>query len=749
MKKISTLRARTLADTTRLVCAGLAWCAIAGGATAAGPAAEPQARPWMNAALSPDERARLLERELTDDERFGLLHSPMPLEFLGYRRPDGVPASAGYVAGVPRLGLPSLHESDASLGVTNPLNTRVGDTATALPSGLALASTWNPALARRAGAAIGREAHAKGFNVLLAGGVNLARDPRAGRNFEYLGEDPLLAGVLAGASISGVQSEHVVSTVKHFALNAYETGRNYHNAVIDEAALRESDLLAFQLAIEAGRPGSVMCAYNKVNGVYACENDYLLGKVLKGDWKYPGWVMSDWGAVHSTEAARVLDHQSGEQLDKTVYFGAPLRKAVEAGQIPRQRISDMVRRMLRSMFAHGLFEQPAGGGTFDTAAHARIAREAATEGMVLLRNEADILPLAPGRKTIAVIGGNASLGVLSGGGSTQVTPTNAPPYVERLGGTGPLDLVFRNVYWFGPGPLAAIRERAGNEATIVFNDGRYVASAVEMARKADVVIVFGTQWNGENEDLPDLGLPQGQDTLIDAVAAANPRTVVVLETGNPVSMPWLRRTAAVLQAWYPGQEGAAAIADVLFGQANPSGRLPVTFPASTSQLPRPTLPGFGLPPEQPFDIHYSEGADVGYRWFARTGQKPLFPFGFGLSYTRFDVAALKVTGGKTLTVTFDIVNTGARAGAGVPQVYLRSAAGKVSTRLIGWDKVQLAPGERRRVSVTADPRLLARFDAKANCWRIDAGEYRVNVGLHADDARLSGGATITKATISP
>jgi beta-glucosidase len=745
MKKISALRARMLADTTRLVCAGLAWCAIAGGATAA----EPQARPWMNAALSPDERARLLEHALTDEERFGLLHSPMPLEFLGYRRPDGVPASAGYVAGVPRLGLPSLHESDASLGVTNPLNTRVGDTATALPSGLALASTWNPALARRAGAAIGREAHAKGFNVLLAGGVNLARDPRAGRNFEYLGEDPLLAGVLAGASISGVQSEHVVSTVKHFALNAYETGRNYHNAVIDEAALRESDLLAFQLAIEAGRPGSVMCAYNKVNGVYACENDYLLGKVLKGDWKYPGWVMSDWGAVHSTEAARVLDHQSGEQLDKAVYFGAPLRKAVEAGQIPRQRISDMVRRMLRSMFAHGLFEQPAGGGTFDTAAHARIAREAATEGMVLLRNEADILPLAPGRKTIAVIGGNASLGVLSGGGSTQVMPTNAPPYVERLGGTGPLDLVFRNVYWFGPGPLAAIRERAGNEATIVFNDGRYVASAVEMARKADVVIVFGTQWNGENEDLPDLGLPQGQDTMIDAVAAANPRTVVVLETGNPVSMPWLPRTAAVLQAWYPGQEGAAAIADVLFGKANPSGRLPVTFPASTSQLPRPALPGFGLPPEQPFDIDYNEGADIGYRWFARTGQKPLFPFGYGLSYTSFDVAALKVTGGKTLTVTFDIVNTGARAGAGVPQVYLRSAAGKVATRLIGWDKVQLAPGERKRVSVTADPRLLAHFDAKTNCWRIDAGEYRVNVGLHADDARLSGGATITKATISP
>lgn len=745
MKKSVSPQSSKLARASKLACAGLAWGALAGSIAAA----ELPARPWMNAALSPDERARLLERELTPDERFSLLHSPMPLEFLGYQRPPGVPASAGYVAGVPRLGLPSLHESDASLGVTNPLNTRPGDTATALPSGLALASTWNPALACRAGAAIGREAHAKGFNVLLAGGVNLARDPRAGRNFEYLGEDPLLAGTLAGASISGVQGEHVVSTVKHFALNAYETGRNYHNAVIDEAALRESDLLAFQLAMEAGRPGSVMCAYNKVNGAYACENDYLLGKVLKGDWKFPGWVMSDWGAVHSAEAARVLDHQSGEQLDKEVYFGAPLRKAVESGKIPQQRISDMVRRMLRSMFAHGLFEHPAGGGRFDTAAHAGISREAATEGMVLLRNEGGMLPLAPGAKTIAVIGGNASLGVLSGGGSTQVMPTNAAPYVERLGGTGALDLVFRNVYWFGPGPLAAIRERAGKDATIVFNDGRYIASAVETARKADVVIVFGTQWNGENEDLPDLSLPQGQDALIDAVAAANPRTVVVLETGNPVGMPWLPRTAAVLQAWYPGQEGAAAIADVLFGQANPSGRLPMTFPRSVSQLPRPELPGFGLPLEQPFDIDYNEGADIGYRWFARTGQKPLFPFGFGLSYTSFDVAGLKVIGGKTLNVTFEVVNTGKRAGAGVPQVYLRSAAGKASTRLLGWDKVQLEPGERRRVSVSVDPRLLASFDVRANRWRIDGGEYAVSVGQHADDVRLSGTARITATTIAP
>jgi beta-glucosidase len=703
----------------------------------------------MNTSLSPDERARLLEHELTAEERFGLVHSPMALDILGYKRPAGVPASAGYVAGVARLGLPALHESDASLGVTNPMNARPGDTATALPSGQTLAATWNVALARESGAAIGKESHAKGFNVLLAGGANLARDPRGGRNFEYLSEDPWLTGVMAGASIAGIQSAHVVSTVKHFALNAYETGRNTHNAVIGDAAFRESDLLAFQLAIERGRPGSVMCSYNKVNSVYACENDYLLGKVLKQDWRYPGWVMSDWGAVHSVDAAKVLDHQSGEQLDKEVYFGVPLRKAVEAGTIPSDRISDMARRMLRSMFAHGVFDHPAGGAQVDLGAHARIAHQIAAEGIVLLRNEKGLLPLAPGPKRIAIIGGNATIGVLSGGGSTQVTPPNVRPYVQPLGGAGPMDAMFRNAYWTGPGPLSAIREQAGQGATVVFDDGRYPASAAALARGADVVILFATQWNGENEDVPDLTLPQGQDELIGAVAAANPNTVVVLETGNPVHMPWLAQTAAVVQAWYPGQEGAAAIADVLFGRVNPSGHLPVTFPQAESQLPRPSLPGAGLVPDSAFDIEYKEGADVGYRWFARTGQKPLFPFGYGLSYTSFAVSGLKVTGGKTLTVSFDVTNTGKRSGADVPQVYLRSAAGKAQVRLIGWDKVELAPGERKRISVTADPRLLANFDTVAGHWRVDAGEYMVSVGEHAEDTRLSGGARISAQTIAP
>lgn len=706
-------------------------------------------RPWMNTALTADVRAHLLEQALTPDERLSLVHSQMALEFGEFHRPAGAIGSAGYVPGVARLGIPALNQSDASLGVTNPLGVRPGDTATALPSGLALAATWNVQLARDSGAAIGREAHAKGFNVLLAGGANLTRDPRGGRNFEYLGEDPWLAGVMAGESIAGIQSAKVVSTIKHFALNPYETSRNHHSGNIDMAALRESDLLAFEVGIERGQPGAVMCAYNKVNGVYACENEALLGGVLKGDWGYKGWVMSDWGAVHSTvAAARVLDHESGEQLDKQVFFGEPLKQAVAAGTVPPQRISDMVRRILRSMFAVGLFEHPPVAAKIDFDAHARLSRQVAAEGIVLLRNERATLPLSPALRRIAVIGGNASLGVLSGGGSSQVTPAGKAPLVLPLGGNGPKDAFFRRATYFASAPLDAIRARAP-EAEVIFDDGRYPAAAAELARSADVAIVFGVQWNGEAEDVPDLSLPQGQDALIAAVAAANARTVVVLETGGPVDMPWLNASAAVLAAWYPGQEGGAAIADVLFGATNPSGRLPMTFPTSLAQLPRPVLPGQGQARDAAFDITFNEGADVGYRWFHRTGAQPLFAFGHGLSYTTFALSDLRVEAGKTLTVSFDVVNTGKLSGADVPQVYLSAAAGKPMRRLIGWDKVQLAPGERKRVSIVADPRLLAHFDSKSNRWKVAAGEYRVMVGGSATQAALEGNARLGARSIKP
>ncbi len=723
----------------------LACCALAASTAAAADAA----RPWMNTALSPDARARLLEQALTLDERLALVHSPMAME-LGeaFKKPVGAIGSAGYVAGVARVGIPALNQSDASLGVTNPVNMRPGDTATALPSGLSLAATWDPQLARASGAAIGREAHAKGFNVLLAGGANLTRDPRGGRNFEYVGEDPLLAGVMTGASIAGIQSAHVVSTTKHFALNAYETSRDHQNGKIEPEALRESDLLAFQLAVERGQPGSIMCAYNKINAVYACENVPLLGDVLKRDWGYKGWVMSDWGAVHSTAAANVLDHESGEQLDKQVYFGEPLKQAMAAGTVAPSRLSDMVQRILRSMFAVGLFDHPPVPAAVDYEAHATLARQVGAEGIVLLRNERAILPLSRELKRIAVIGGSAALGVLTGGGSSQVTPTGKAPIIVAMGGNRPFDGFFRRAVWFPSAPLDAIRVRAP-KAEVVFDDGRYPAAAAELARSADVAIVFGTQWSGEAEDAPDLSLPQGQDALVAAVAAANPRTVVVLETGNPVDMPWLNASGAVLEAWYPGQRGGDAIADVLFGDVNPSGRLPMTFPKSVAQLPRPVLPGLGVGKEAAFDIDYNEGADVGYRWFAKTAAVPLFPFGHGLSYTTFAVSDLKVQGGKALSVSFELRNTGSRAGADVPQVYLTSAAGKPLRRLIGWEKVRLAPGERKRITMEADPRLLAHFDVKANGWKVAAGNYRVTVGQSASDVGLQGSAPLGAQTLKP
>jgi beta-glucosidase len=329
-----------------------------------------------------------------------------------------------------------------------------------------------------------------------------------------------------------------------------------------------------------------------------------------------------------------------------------------------------------------------------------------------------------------------------------VTPTGAAPLIVPLGVNDARDAIFRSTMWMPSAPLAAIRARAP-QAEVIFDDGRYPAAAAELARSADVAIVFGTQWTGEAEDVPDLSLPQGQDALVAAVAAANPRTVVVLETGNPVEMPWLDATAAVLEAWYPGQQGGEAIADVLFGDINPSGRLPMTFPKSVAQLPRPVLPGRGMDRDAAYDIEFNEGADVGYRWFEKTGATPLFPFGHGLSYTTFGVSNVKVEGGKTLRVTFDVRNTGTRAGADVPQVYLSSAAGQPLRRLIGWDKVQLAPGESKRVTVQADPRLLARFDATAHAWKIAAGDYRVAVAASATDPGLQGSASLSAQTLKP
>ena len=717
------------------------------------------AQAWMNTSLSPDERAALLVAELTLDEMISLVHGPMPN--LMPTPPTDCARGAGYIAGVPRLGIPALNETDASLGVTNPRKVRVGDGATGLPSGLALASSWDAELAYQAGAMVGSEARDKGFNVLLGGGANLTREPRCGRNFEYLGEDPLLAGVLAGEAIRGAQSNKIVCTLKHFALNDQETCRHVVDAQIDEAALRESDLLAFQIAIERGDPGSVMSAYNKVNGDWAGENDFLLNTVLKGQWNYPGWVMSDWGGCHSTAKAALagLDQESGEQLDKQVYFGALLKEAVEQGEVPFERLSNMVHRILRSLIDKGVLDGPVEPRATDYAANGEVALRAAEAGIVLLKNADDLLPLSRQLRRIAVIGAHADAGVLSGGGSSQVIAVGegGREIVPEQDGMIP-----RTQVYHAPAPRSEIEKQAP-QTQVMFADGRDQAEAAELAKTCDVAIVFAVQWATEAEDLPSLSLPDGQDGLISAVAAANRNTVVVLETGTPILMPWLAQVGGVLQAWYSGTRGGEAIARVLFGEVNPSGRLPITFPNSTADLVRPEIPGqiFGppiegatIPTSHPdvqqhkgrISVPHPEGADVGYRWFDRRRVKVLFPFGFGLSYSRFDYGNLKVAGGETATVTFEVTNTGPRAGIETAQVYARVNGGQ---RLIGWARVSLKPGETKPIQVVADRRMLANYDTSLPGWRIEPGQMAVCVQSDSTRVQLSGQAALTGATLAP
>jgi beta-glucosidase len=701
----------------------------------------PSSAPWMDTRLQPAQRAELLLAQMTQDEKFQLLRSYFGLGTDKVPKPDGALGSAGYVPGIERLGIPAQQLADAGLGVTNPGGIRPGDYATGMPSGLASAASWNRELAYAGGVTMGREAWQQGFNILLAGSVNLQRDPRNGRNFEYAGEDPLLAGSMVGESIRGIQSQHVLSTIKHFAMNDLETRRNFHSAQIGARAMHESDLLAFAIALDIGQPGAVMCSYNKINAIYGCEHDYLLNQVLKRDWRYPGYVMSDWGGVHSGSKAALagLDQQSaGEVFDAALYFDAPLRMAVAAGVVPQSRLDDMARRILRSLIAVGSFDHPPQRQPIDAEAGVASARQVTEQGAVLLRNEHATLPLDDGLRRLLVIGGHADKGVLAGGGSSRIDYTvyggNAVPGIAPTGWPGP-------VIYQPSSPLQALRAALPG-VQVDFIDGRDPAAAAHAAQAADAAIVFATQWAAESVDLPDMTLPDGQDALIAAVAAANPRTTVVLESNGPVRMPWLAQVPAVLQAWYPGIGGGPAIAALLTGKVNPSGHLPVTWPVDESQLPRPSIAGLGFNPAQPGEdlIDYDiEGANVGYKWFAARGLTPQFAFGHGLSYTTFAYQDLQVeVSGTRLRASFEVRNTGQREGATVPQLYLRLPDGHPTPiRLIGWQRLSLAPGEHRRVSIEAEPRTLADYDPQTRRWQINAASYTVQLARAANQPVLS------------
>ena len=701
----------------------------------AGPALAADAAPpaWANTALSPDQRASLVVQAMTLPEKlklvFGYFGTTAPWQSFT-RPPESLAYSAGFVYGVPRLGVPNQWQTDAGVGVATQRSPTPRERTT-LPSGLATAATWDPEVAFAGGAMIGDEARRSGFNVQLAGGVDLLREPRNGRNFEYGGEDPLLAGTIVGSEIGGIQSNHIISTVKHYAFNDQETNRNSIDVKISDQAARTSDLLAFEIAIEVGHPGSVMCAYNRVNGAYNCENDYLLNQVLKTDWGFPGYVMSDWGATHSTipAANAGLDQESGYSFDAAPYFNGALREAVQDGYVSLARLDDMDRRILRSLFANGLVDDPVTGDksdTIDYAAHTKIAQADAEEAIVLLKNQHGLLPLSNGAQKIAIIGAHADVGVLTGGGSSQVYPRGglAAP------NDGP-DVFPGPMVYFPSSPMKGIAART--QAAVTYNDGKDPAAAARLAAASDVAIVFVTQWTGEGVDVKDLSLPNNQDALIAAVAKANPKTVVVLETGGPVLTPWAGSVGAILEAWYPGSGGGEAIARVLTGEVNPSGRLPATFPASVAQLPRPVVDGdlvHEVGDEHPhthtdYDV---EGAAVGYKWFDLKGLTPLYPFGYGLSYSRFAYSDLsgQLDNG-VLRARFTVANTGDRDGKTTPQIYVSPVAGgwEAPKRLGGWRKLDVKPGAQTQVAVTIDPRLLAVFDSGSKTWRIAEGDYNL------------------------
>ena len=706
------------------------------------PVKEDRNHPWMNASLSPDERANMVLKEMTLDEKIDLLHGMgMP----GWPRevqnpePELGNGGAGFVLGVPRLGIPMIQMSDAAYGVRS--SAENGRYSTALPANVAAAASWDTEAACAFGTVIGKELRAQGYNMTLGGGVNITREPRNGRTFEYLGEDPILAGTLVGHLMKCEQAQNVIGDIKHYAVNDQESGRNEVDSIIEKRALRESDLLAFEIGVGIADPGAVMCSYNAVNGDFGCENKYLLTDVLKKEWGFKGFVVSDWGGTHSTVKASAAGLDNEEPLDE--FFGAKLKAAVEAGKVSMAELDDHVRRVLRSEFACGIVDHPTQKGVADVEGNLATAQRIEEQSAVLLKNNG-LLPLKSTEvRSIAVIGPHANEGMMSGSGSAQVDAPGRPS-------AGWMAQV-----WFPPSPVKVLQAKFPS-VNVQFDSGANTASAAALAKNSDIAIVFAYQWMSEGMDLENLSLPVKQDEIIKAVAAANPKTIVVLETGTAVTMPWLDKVGAVLEAWYAGSKGADAVVNILNGDANPSAKLPMTFPQNEVDLPHPHLvrPGPGQTGEAAvmktgeakptFSVKYDEELKVGYKWYDAEKKTVLFPFGYGLSYTTFAYSGLKVTAGKETAVSFTVKNTGSRAGAEIAEVYaaLPASAGEPPKRLVGWSKVWLKAGESKEVRVSVDAKYLSLFDESAGGWKLVPGGYTFLVGGSSQELPLSAKADL-------
>ena len=655
--------------------------------------------------------------------------------------------AAGYVPGQPSMCIPDLVLDDAGQGVGDlEVNT------TAFPAPIAQSSSWDPSLQFEFGQALGWEAWHKGINVQLAPGIEVDRVPLNGRNFEYMSEDPYLAGRGAVAEVQGIQSNPVIATVKHYLANSQETNRMTDSSNVDERTLQEIYAAPYEAAVRQGHTGSVMCSYNRINNVYACEDPTTLRTILKQQFGFDGFVMSDWGATHSTVAAANAGLDMEMNVSPGTYFTTPLKAAVQAGQVPIARLNDMALRIVRTMFRVGVFDHPAATEPAAAAANVQrpqdiaLARMVSEDGTVLLKNDGDVLPITTRGLKIAVIGPGAGLV-----GAQQFYNGGGSSHIPELGVKA--DVV---------SPLLGIQQRAlADGDTVLYADGTSQADATAVASIADIAVVFAGAQDAEGTDRSALNLetgncslvgctsePANQDKLISTVAAANPRTIVVLNTGGPVVMPWLAEIKGLFEAWYPGQQDGNAIAALLFGDVNPSARLTETFPKSQADIPTATAQQFpGVPNAHGVpQSSYSEGLLVGYRWYDAKHIAPLFPFGFGLSYTTFDYHGLTVTpsrdGANLASASVEVTNTGRRAGADVPQMYIADPAstGEPPKQLKGFAKVTIGRGKTQRVNFPIDPRALSYWSTRFHSWQVARGCYGVLIGH--DERDIAQSATI-------
>lgn len=723
-------RAAVAALVTALV-AGLVLVA-AGLAGGPGPTARAASCPWMDAALSPDARAQMLLDAMTLPDKIAMVHQADP--------EDTRYGAAGWIPGNPALCIPDLVLNDAGEGVGDQ---QVGTTA--FPAPIAQSASWDTALQYQFGVALGEEAAGKGINVQLAPGIETDRVPMNGRNWEYASEDPFLSGQVGVAEVRGIQSQHVIAVVKHFIANSQETNRMTDSSDVSMRTLEEMYAPQYEAAVQQGGAGAVMCSYNRINGVYSCQNPTTLG-ILDKQFGFTGFVVSDWGGTHSTVASADAGLDMEMNISPGQYYGSALQTAVQDGQVSMGTLNDMVLRILGSMFRIGLFDHPvaaqpaAYGADVSTAAHVTLARTVSEEGTVLLKNAGNVLPLGGRDKTIALIGLPAS----PAGAETEYNG-NGSGHVPEFGDIPAVS------------PEQAITTRAAADGdTVVYDDGSSAVAAATAARAANVAIVFAGDSESEGIDRSNLTLtggvceltsctpqPYDQNALISAVAAANPNTVVVLDTGGPVLMPWVDSIKGLFEAWYPGQEDGNAIAALLFGDVDPSGRLPETFPAAESDIPEQSAaqwPGVNVPGDTvgPHST-YSEGLLVGYRWYDANHITPLFPFGFGLDYTTFGYSGMTLratsAGGSVATATIRVANTGTRTGADVPQLYVEDppSTGEPPRQLEGYGRVNLAPGAAATVSLPLDARSLSWWNSATQAWTVSAGCYTVAVGSDERD----------------